>query len=388
MTIGHDTNLYRSGTNVLSTDDRFGINFNGGKNTLHLIDTTANVGMTIGHDTNLYRSGDNVLSTDDRFGITIDGGKNTLHLNNTTANVGMTIGQDTNLYRSGNNVLSTDDRFGINIAAGKDTLSLTDQSTNVGITFGHDTNLYRNNTGVLKTDHNLIVESGLTVNGNTSLGNFESDTLTVTATPTINIPDATSNAFRIREGSNNYLTIDTVDGTEFINIANASGPKVKILNNSDSSNANAGSLQVVGGVGIAKKLYVGTDLNVLGNTVLGDAYTDTVSITGKMLRSTLPYSGAGVTTQANSITINTDKVIVTGAGIANGALTLPAAIVGMEIEVKNRAGQSINIYSNPGSDRIFDGGNITANGTALAITNLSNKNFVCIPSGGTNVWFT
>ena len=335
----------------------------------------------------------------------------------------MTIGHDTNLYRSGANVLSTDDRFGINIAGGKDTLSLTDSTTNVGITFGGDTNLYRPSADILKTDDSLTVDLNLSVNGNTSLGNdVLTDTLTVSATPTINIPDNTGNAFRIKEGSNNYFSIDTLDGTEFINIANASGPKVKIFNTSDSSSPTAGSLQVaggvgiakklyvgtdfnvagttdatsstaasvtfVGGVGIAKKLYVGTDFNVLGNTVLGDAYADTVSITGKMLKSTLPYSGAGVTTQLNSITINTDKVIVTGAGIANGALTLPAAIVGMEIEVKNRAGQSINIYSNPGTDRIFDGGNITANATALAITNLGNKNFVCIPSGGSNVWFT
>jgi hypothetical protein len=69
-------------------------------------------------------------------------------------------------------------------------------------------------------------------------------------------------------------------------------------------------------------------------------------------------------------------------------LTLPAALAGMEIEVKNRAGLAINIYSNPGTDRIFDGGAITANATALSIANLGNKNFVCAPSGGTNVWFT
>lgn len=62
----------------------------------------------------------------------------------------------------------------------------------------------------------------------------------------------------------------------------------------------------------------------------------------------------------------------------------------MEIEVKNRAGQAINVYANstPGTDRIFDGGSLSANSAAVSIANLSNKNFVCAPSGGINVWFT
>ena len=130
------------------------------------------------------------------------------------------------------------------------------------------------------------------------------------------------------------------------------------------------------------------NLNVNGNTTLGDAYTDTVLITGKLLRGVLTYSGAGVTTQASSTTIASDKVIVTGAGVANGALTLPAALAGMEIEVKNRAGQSISVYANPTTDRIFDSSTLIANNTALALASNTNKNFVCAPSGGINVWFT
>jgi hypothetical protein len=43
------------------------ISNNGGKTTLALTDTTANVGLTIGADTNLYRAGTNTLKTDDVF---------------------------------------------------------------------------------------------------------------------------------------------------------------------------------------------------------------------------------------------------------------------------------------------------------------------------------
>ncbi len=64
---GTDVTLTRGGADELKTDDSFEIGANGGKTTLQLSDTTANVGMTIGGDVNLYRSGANVLKTDDEF---------------------------------------------------------------------------------------------------------------------------------------------------------------------------------------------------------------------------------------------------------------------------------------------------------------------------------
>ena len=294
--------------NQLNFDDNLASTFNGGKTTLQLTNTTVNVGMTIGGDTNLYRSGIDTLRTDDNLGIvgnfnvdgnttlgsdandtvTINAGPVNLP-NATSAADALILGTDTVIYRSAANTLTVDDNFIINFNGGKTTLALTNTTADVGLTIGADTNLYRSANDTLRTDDSLIVN---------------------------------------------------------------------------------------------------TNFNVNGNTTLGDAYTDIVLATGKFLKSTLTYSGAGVTTQASSTTIISDKVIVTGAGIANGALTLPAALAGMEIEVKNRAGLAINIYSNPGTDRIFDGGAITANATALSIANLGNKNFVCAPSGGTNVWFT
>jgi NAD kinase len=61
----YDTNLYRSAADVLKTDDEFIIGINGGKDTLALTNSTADVGLTIGGDTNLYRSAANELATDD-----------------------------------------------------------------------------------------------------------------------------------------------------------------------------------------------------------------------------------------------------------------------------------------------------------------------------------
>jgi len=289
------------------SNQRWNVSGNYGKNTLNLIDNTADVGMTIGTDTVLFRSGANVLSTDDRFGITLDGGKNTLHLNNTAANVGMTI--------------------------------------------GHDTNLYRSAADTLKTDDNLTVDLVLTVNGNSTLGDATSDTITFNARANTDLLPSTPNARALGSSALPW------------------------------SNVFTNTLQVA-----ANSTLTG-NLNVNGNTNLGDAYADQILITGKFLRGIATYSGAGVTTQASSTTIASDKVIVTGAGVANGALTLPAAIAGMEVEIRNRFNLGISVYANPGTDRIFDSGFLIANANPIVLNSGNNRNFLCAPSGGINIWF-
>lgn len=49
-----------------------------------------------------------------------------------------------------------------------------------GILFGSDTNLYRSAANTLKTDDSLTVDINLTVNGNTTLGDASTDTITAT----------------------------------------------------------------------------------------------------------------------------------------------------------------------------------------------------------------
>jgi hypothetical protein len=165
ITIGVDTNIYRAGTNTLKTDDVFwAVDDIYSQGIIHAGHDTSNK-VDIGHngvasasaiafntDTNLYRNAANTLKTDDEFIIGINGGKDTLALTDTTADVGITIGADTNLYRSAANTLKTDDEFAIGINGGKDTLALTDTTANVGITIGVDTNLYRAGSNTLKTD--------------------------------------------------------------------------------------------------------------------------------------------------------------------------------------------------------------------------------------------
>ena len=83
---------------------------NGGKTTLALTNTAANVGLTIGGDANLYRLSAGVLSTDGSLNIggSINHGGTFVNLQNTGV---INWGADTNLYRSAANILKTDDTF-------------------------------------------------------------------------------------------------------------------------------------------------------------------------------------------------------------------------------------------------------------------------------------
>jgi hypothetical protein len=398
MTIGGDVNLYRSGANQLSTDDNFASTNNGGKTTLQLTNTTADVGITIGGDTNLYRSGANQLNFDDNLASTFNGGKTTFQLTNAAADVGMTIGGDVNLYRSGANQLNFDDNLASTFNGGKTTLQLTNTTANVGMTIGGDTNLYRSGIDTLRTDDNLGIVGNFNVDGNTTLGSDANDTVTINAGP-VNLPNATSAADGLVIGGDAILYRSaantlTVDDNVSINF-NGGKTTLALVNTTTDVGLTIGAdtnlyRSANDTLRTDDSLIVNTNFSVNGNTTLGDAYADTVLITGKVLRGILTYSGAAVVVQAGSTSIVSDKVIITGVGTADGALSLPAAIVGMEIEVKNRAGQQIRVYANatPGTDRIFDTSTLYANASALQMPSNTNKNFVCAPSGGINVWFT
>ena len=276
MTIGHDTVLYRSGTNVLATDDRFGITLDDGKRTLHLSNTTANVGMTIGHDTVLYRSGANVLSTDDRLATTLNDGKITLHLTNDTANVGMTIGNDSasnvNLYRISGNSLATDGQFAITVNSGKNTLHLNNTTANVGMTIGQDVNLYRSAADTLKTDDNLIVDLNLNVNANSTLGNANTDTTIIRGITKIadssqtngvlfGTADASYDTNLYRSAADTLKTDDSfiVDGAAFtVNSATITLGDTA----TDTVTINAGPISLINATAAADALEFGAGANL------------------------------------------------------------------------------------------------------------------------------
>lgn len=94
------------------------------------------------------------------------------------------------------------------------------------LVFGADANLYRSASGVLRTDNSLVVNTNLTVNGDITLGDSNTDTLTINAGP-VNFPNATSAGDALilgtdvtlyRDGANVLRTNDSlvVDGNTTI----------------------------------------------------------------------------------------------------------------------------------------------------------------------------
>jgi hypothetical protein len=86
-----------------------------------------------------------------------------------------------------------------------------------------------------------------------------------------------------------------------------SAVQVEVNNTTDSSSITTGALVVDGGVGIAKKLFVGTDAAVAGNTTL----TGTLGVTG--------------TTTLGNLTIGSTKTVSMGSNIVTNVATPSAS---------------------------------------------------------------
>lgn len=104
-------------------------------------------------DANTFTLGQ-TISHADGLVLSANGGKDTLSLSNTTADVGITIGADTNLYRTAANILKTDDTFHI-AATGHFAFQLL--AADAGIAFGGDAFLYRNVANELRSDGDLVL---------------------------------------------------------------------------------------------------------------------------------------------------------------------------------------------------------------------------------------
>lgn len=268
-----------------------------------------------------------------RWNVSGNYGKNTLNLIDTTANVGMTIGGDTNLYRSTNDTLRTDDNLIVGINGGKTTLQLSDTTVNVGLTIGADTNLYRSAADTLKTDDSFVVDgAAFNVNSATiTLGDANTDTVTINAGP-VNLPNATSAADALVLGTDaviyrsaaNTLTVDDNFSINF----NGGKTTLALVN----TTADVG-------------LTIGADTNLYrsaANTLKTD---DNLIVDGYTISSINAALSAAGTTQgtATALTKDINNVTSSTAGTQLGVI-LPSAIAGMEITILNNSANTINIY--------------------------------------------
>ena len=144
----------------------------------------------------------------------------------------------------------------------------------------------------LTASNNVLITGDLTVNGGDIV-------LSNTAT-NISLLDNVGGALDIKEGSNSYIKIATTNTTE--NVTFGTTPTVYIIKTTDNDlvTYDNGALIVGGGVGINKNLFVGgntttlgnssitgsltvnTTLRVNGNSILGDASSDTTTTSGSL----------------------------------------------------------------------------------------------------------
>lgn len=186
--IGADVNLYRSGANVLKTDDDLVtalslVVFAGAANQIQVGAAGAFPILYFGSalDTNLYRSGANTLKTDDEFlsgssltAFSGDPGRIQVGAAGGTPIIYFGNALDVNLYRSGADALKTDDDFysAVSLSAFAGTAGQIQVGAVGGVPmiyFGNalDTNLYRAAVDALQTDDdfravgNLSAKRGL-----------------------------------------------------------------------------------------------------------------------------------------------------------------------------------------------------------------------------------
>ncbi len=210
----------------------------------------------------LIVTGNTTLGNSSSDTVTVDAG-DTVFTNATSSADSLMLGTvvgGANLYRSAADTLKTDDNLVVDADATLGSAAADTVTVNGGpvalpnatsaldaLTLGADTNLFRSAVDTLRTDDSLLVNADLTSNGNTTLGNSATDTITINAGP-VNLPNATNAG----------------DGLVF-----ASG--------ADSANLYRSGPNALG---TDDSLTVASDADVDGNVVVGSSLANELTVNG------------------------------------------------------------------------------------------------------------
>ena len=239
------------------------------------------------------------------------------------------------------------------------------------------------------TSGNTNVKNNFNVDINSTLG-LNTDSLNVlNGKFTANLKDNSTDIFTVKESTNNYININTTNSLEVITFGVL--PKYEFLNATDATSATAASTTFAGGVGIAKKLIVGTDLAVNGNATLGNATTDAHAVNGTLVitapdntasaiqirENTQPYFTVVTTNGSESVTFeSTPRVLISNTTDSTdkdtGALVIEG---GVGIEKNLSIGLNLKIDG----DLAVNGGDITTTATTF---NLINANATTVNFAG------
>ncbi len=187
--------------------------------------------------------------------------------------------------------------------------------------------------GNLSVSGTLTLTGGVNLNGNVTVGDSSADTLTVNATITSNLL-FTDNTYDIGASGatrprNLYLSNNLVVGG-----AQTLTGALTVDSTTDSSSTTTGSIQTDGGVGIAKALYVGTTLNVAGNTTLGNASTDTVTVNGYMGIGGAGSAAAAIRIDSNALSgTSQDSILAYHTGTSGATANIRGVVTSVNTAV-------------------------------------------------------
>ena len=337
--------------------------------------TGNNINLTATADVNIpsgvgltFATAEKIESDGTDLSITVGSGGDI----NIPANIGLTFGDDgekiegdgTDLTISGNN---------INLTATADIIV----PANVGITFGTGEKIEGDSTDLTVTSGakiNLTATSDVVIPSGVGLildgsgdEKIESDgtdiNISVGSSGDINIPANIGLTFgddgEKIEGDGTDLTISgniiNLSPTSTVTVSGV----VDITDTTDSSDAtgDTGALRTEGGASIAKKLYVGTDLDVDGTTNL-----DNTDIDG-----TLVVDGSNISLDSTT-TLNIDN-----SNTSNG-ITIGTATSGVPISIGHSTSETtINDNLTVTGDLTVSGTTTTVNSTTV---NLNDHNIV------------
>jgi hypothetical protein len=175
-----------------------------------------------------------------------------------------------------------------------------------------------------------------------------------------NVVPGTTSAYTLGTSSSYWNNLYT-------NVAN-------VGNGTDSSNTTTGALIVNGGVGISKKLYVGTNLTVNGNATLGDATSDTHKINGNTTFNGILYFANGTTYYINA----SASAKFSGLNVAGNAAVTGTMNIGGNTTIGDATSDTHKVNGN----MTHNGHIYLANGTTYYINSSATANILALTTNG------
>ena len=228
-----------------------------------------------------------------------------------------------NLTVNGNTTLgnAATDTVTVNADIASNLIPSADNTHDLGSATDEWRNIYVDGTAqvdTLQVDESATITANLTVNGNTVLGDADTDTVTVNADFASSLIPDVDNTYDLGISTNEWRNL-YIDGTAQVDTLQV-----------DESATIAANLTVTGNATIT------TNLTVNGNTTLGNADTDTVTVTADVASNLIPsadntYDLGATGSEWKDLyvtgTANIDSLVADTAAISAGTATLSAATV-------------------------------------------------------------